>query len=224
MTVHCHNDLGTSITQGEWRVASKTSDLFSVMHAQRACRSFDPDGEVSDADVEAMLEAAVHAPSAENSQPWVFVVVRDPSMRAKIADLWTTAWSMGGSEQIRATATPSLFQDLERGIAGGGFAAAPVLVVMGVDSRLVPDIYAPSSIFPAAQNLLLAANALGYGSCLTTGLTTFFADQVTEYLELPAEVPPAAVIYVGRPARPLSPPARRPARQATHRERFGAAW
>jgi nitroreductase len=51
-------------------------DLFGVMHAQRACRRFDPDAEVTDSDIEQMLQAAVHAPSAENTQPWAFVVVR----------------------------------------------------------------------------------------------------------------------------------------------------
>jgi nitroreductase len=64
-------------------------DLFAVMHGQRACRQFDPDGAVPDSDVETILQAAVHAPSAENKQPWAFVVVRDERTRADLASWWT---------------------------------------------------------------------------------------------------------------------------------------
>jgi nitroreductase len=74
------------------------ADLFSVINAQRACRRFVPDGDVSDADVEQMLDAAVHAPSAENTQPWYFVVVRDERTRIDLAAWWTETWRAGGSE------------------------------------------------------------------------------------------------------------------------------
>ena len=51
-------------------------DFFEVVHTQRAARSFLPD-DVDDATVARILTAATHAPSAENSQPFVFIVVRD---------------------------------------------------------------------------------------------------------------------------------------------------
>jgi nitroreductase len=52
-------------------------DFFDVVHSQRAARSFLPD-EVDDETVTRILTAATHAPTAENSQPFVFIVVRDP--------------------------------------------------------------------------------------------------------------------------------------------------
>jgi nitroreductase len=195
------------------------------MHAQRACRRFDPDGKVLDADLERILESAVHAPSAENTQPWSFVVVRNEETRAQLADWWTETWNAGGGDFIRQSLDDKvLVADLEYGFNRGGFAAAPVVVVVCADTERVQEIYAPSSIYPAVQNLLLAAADLGYGSCLTTGLTTFGVDRVREKLQLPDTLLPMAAVYLGKSARKLAPPRRRPAASVTHREQFGNPW
>ena len=195
------------------------------MRAQRACRRFDPDGKVLDSDIDQMLQSAVHAPSAENTQPWSFVVVRDADSRRLLADWWTETWNAGGGDFIKQSLDDrALVNDLEYGFNRGGFAAAPVVVVVCADTERVPEIYAPSSIYPAVQNLLLAAADLGYGSCLTTGLTTFGVDRVRERLALPDTLLPMAAVYLGPPAKKLSPPRRRPALDATYREKFGAAW
>jgi nitroreductase len=201
------------------------AELFTVMGAQRACRRFDPDGKVSDSDLEQMLQAAVHAPSAENKQPWAFVVVRDERTRADLASWWTETWNAGGSEYARQNvSSDALYADLEVAVTARGFAAAPVVVVVCVDTEKVLEIFAQSSIFPAAQNLLLAANALGYGSCLTTGLTLFGVDRVRERLELPDTLSPLAAVYIGQAAHELGPPRRRPASSVTYRETLGTPW
>jgi nitroreductase len=200
-------------------------ELLAVMRAQRACRRFDPDGKVLDADLERVLQAAVHAPSAENTQPWAFVVVRNGQTRAQLADWWTETWNAGGGDFVRQSLDDKvLVADLEYGFNRGGFAAAPVVVVVCADTERVPEIYAPSSIYPAVQNLLLAAADLGYASCLTTGLTTFGVDRVRDKLQLPDTLLPMAAVYLGRSARKLSPPRRRPAASVTYREQFGNPW
>ncbi|MDT7569736.1 MAG: hypothetical protein QOG76_8360 [Pseudonocardiales bacterium] len=201
------------------------AELLTVMHAQRACRRFDPDGKVLDADIERMLESAVHAPSAENTQPWSFVVVRNEETRGQLADWWTETWNAGGGDFVRQSVEDKvLVADLEFGFNRGGFAAAPVVVVVCADTERVLEIYAPPSIYPAVQNLLLAAADLGYASCLTTGLTTFGVDRVREKLQLPDTLLPMAAIYLGRSARKLAPPRRRPATSVTYREQFGIPW
>jgi nitroreductase len=200
-------------------------ELLAVMHAQRACRRFDPDGKILDSDLERMLQAAVHAPSAENTQPWSFVVVRNDQTRAQLADWWTETWNAGGGDFVRQSLDDKvLVADLEYGFNRGGFAAAPVVVVVCADTERVPEIYAASSIYPAVQNLLLAAADLGYASCLTTGLTTFGVDRVREKLQLPDTLLPMAAVYLGRPARKLSAPRRRPVASVTYREQFGNPW
>lgn len=198
------------------------AELLDVVHRQRACRGFLPDGDVSDADVAVLLDAAVHAPSAENTQPWLFVVVRDAETRARLARIWADAWSLGRGI-VKEKVDDALFRDLDRGMSGG-FGNAAVVIVVCADLERVDEEYAECSIYPAVQNLLLAATDLGHGSCLTTGLTTFFADEVRGLLALPTTAKPLAAVYLGTPDRVLGPPRRRPATESTHRERYGAPW
>jgi nitroreductase len=199
-------------------------ELLAGIRAQRACRRFDPDGKVPDSDVEQMLAAAVYAPSAENTQPWTFIVVRDEGNRALLASWWTETWNAGGGDFVKQSVDDKvLVADFEYAFSGG-FAAAPVVIVVCADTEKVMEVYAPSSIYPAVQNLLLTAADLGYGSCLTTGLTLFGVERVREQLELPQSVNPMAAVYLGQPARKLSPPRRGPATEVAYREKFGAAW
>jgi nitroreductase len=202
-------------------VSSGDQDLFAVVRRQRACRAFSDDP-VDDAVIARVLEAATFAPSAENRQPWEFVVVRDPRTRAHLGDLTAQAWEAGGREFARTRLDDKLMADVDAG-ATGGVAAAPVMIVVCADTArgLVQTV--PSSIFPATQNLLLAATALGLGSALTT-LTTAFAAEIRALLGLPEQLVPVAIVPLGQPARALGPPRREPFDAHTHRERYGTAW
>jgi nitroreductase len=197
------------------------ADFFAVVTRQRACRAFSADP-VADDDVARVLAAATHAPSAENRQPWEFVVVRDADARAAIGDLTRRAWEAHGRAFSETRLTPKLLAEVERG-ATGGIAAAPVQIVVCADLERGLEVTVASSIFPAVQNLLLAATALGLGSALTT-ITTTFAKELVALLGLPATVVAVAVVPLGWPARPLGPPRREPFAAHTNRERYGNAW
>jgi nitroreductase len=196
-------------------------DVFEVVHRQRACRAFGEEP-VDDETVERVLDAATFAPSAENRQPWVFVVVRDAGRRAAIGELTRQAWEGGGRAHSQDRLSPTLLADVDTG-ARGGVAGAPVLVVVGGDTRLGDRRVIQASVFPAIQNLLLAATTLGLGSSLTT-LPLVFGDELASIAGLPPEVLPMAVIPLGWPARPLSPPRRRPLSEKAHRETYGNPW
>lgn len=159
-------------------------ELREIMRAQRACRRFDHHGDVPDSDIEQILNLAVYAPSGENTQPWSFVVVRAEQNRKLLADWWTESWGAGGRAFIeQRIESQQLVNDLEYGFShSGGFAAAPVVIVVCADTERVDEIHVSSPIYPAVQNLLLAAD-LGYGTCLTTGLTIFGIDQARELLD-----------------------------------------
>jgi nitroreductase len=198
-----------------------TPDFFAVVGAQRACREFS-DRPVSEESVEQVLTAATRAPSAENSQPWVFVVVTDDEGRAAIGELTRRAWRGGARAYSEGRLTPGLLDEVDRG-AEGGVSAAPVLVVVAGDTALGHEASMPSSIYPAVQNLLLAATALGLGSALTT-LTTVLGRELGELLGLPTTVRPMAVIPIGWPARELGRSRRRPVAEKAYRERYGRPW
>ena len=197
------------------------SDIFDIMRTQRACREF-RDTPVTDAAIAQMLDAAVHAPSAENRQPWEFVVVSDATARAAIGGLMAKAWSTIGREFAQDRLTPALLADVDRG-ATGGIAGAPVHVVVGADTERGLPMTAAESIFPAVQNLMLAAAALGLGTTLTT-IAVGYADELRAIVGFPDWVRPMAVIPIGHPARPLGPSRRDDFADHTHRDRYGRRW
>jgi nitroreductase len=196
-------------------------DFFEVVDTQRAARSFLPD-DVDDETIARILTAATHAPSAENSQPFVFIVVRDPATRATIGELTARIWQGGARALEEDRLSPALLADVDRG-AMGGIAAAPVLVVVCGDTRLTRPQAVDSSVFPAVQNLLLAAHALGLGSTLTT-LPVLAGNGLAAALGLPPEVVPLAVVPLGRLPKPLGPPRRRPLSEKAHRDRYGTPF
>jgi nitroreductase len=196
-------------------------DFFEVVHSQRAARSFLPD-DVDDTTVARVLTAATHAPSAENSQPFVFVVVRDAALRAAIGALTARIWEGGAKALEEQRLSPAFLREVEEG-ATGGVAAAPVLVVVCGDTRLTFRNAMDASIFPAVQNLLLATHALGLGSTLTT-LPVLGGSELSELLGLPPEVVPVAVVPLGYLPKPLGPPRRQPLHQKAHLDRYGTPF
>lgn len=197
------------------------SELLGLIRLQRACRQFSAEA-VPEADIDAMLEAATHAPSAQNRQPWVFVVVRSTALRAAVDTLTRDLWRAGGRAHSEQSLTPKMFAEVDA-FFGDGYGGAPVLVVVAGDGRDgSPAGLLASSVFPATQNLLLAAAALGYGASMTTLAAR--SPHLAELLALPEGVRPFAVVPIGRPAKPLGPPRRRPVHEVAHRDRFGTPW
>lgn len=202
-------------------MTSEGEALLGMLRRQRGCRSF-TDEPVDDADLEAMLEAATHAPSAENRQPWIFVVVRDAPTRAAIAELTRSVWAAGARTHAEDRLPGALFGAVDRFIERD-YGGAPMLVVVAGDGRDgTPPAVLATSVLPATQNLLLAASALGYGSSMTT-LAAQAPDALAAIVGLPDGVRPFAVVPIGRPARPLGPPRRRPVAEVAHLDRYGQA-
>jgi nitroreductase len=198
-----------------------TDDFFAVVSHQRAYRAFAaPD--VDDALIGRLLSAATFAPSAENRQPWEFVVVRDADTRARIGELSRRAWETHGRAFSESRLSPGMLADVDHG-ATGGVADAPVNIVVCADVKRGLEATIASSIFPAVQNLLLAATALGLGSALTT-ITAGYRAEMQDILGLPDHVRPVALVPVGHPQRALGPPRRAPFSEHTHRDRFGRRW
>ena len=196
-------------------------DFFDVVHSQRACRSFATE-DIGDDTLAKVLDAATFAPSAENKQPWEFIVVKDKTTRQRIAELTKQVWEGGAREYEQTHLDARILADVDKGTTEG-FARAPVVVVVCGDRAQTFERTLPSSVFPATQNLLLAATAIGLGSALTT-LATAMAKDLAESLRLPESLTPMAVVFLGWPAKKLGPPRRVSFTDKSHRDRYGHPW
>jgi nitroreductase len=198
-----------------------TAPFFDVVMHQRACREFSAEP-VSDDDLHVILTAASYAPSAMNHQPWVFVVVRDPVARRSLVTVMQELWVGGGRAATEGRVPMSLFDEVDQGFMST-LQQAPVLIVVAGDTDVAPPDQLPWSIYPAVQNLLLAATALGLGSALTT-MATFRAADVRAIVGLPGTLLPMAIVPVGWPGRKLGPPGRTPVGEKAFRDRYDTPW
>jgi nitroreductase len=180
--------------------------FFGVIHTERAVREFthQPVGVES---IKRLLTAATFAPSGSNSQPWEFIVVQNPELKRRIRDFAWSAWCEHGfdkRETYKRDLATKLAHDTDK---------TPVLIFVGLNTERYED--EPASIYPAVQNILLSANALGLGACLTTTILSK-SKEIRKLLRIPDHVKLYAMIYLGYPARKYKPPKRIPAEAFTH--------
>src|SRR5690606_24945434 len=130
------------------------TDVFQLFRHQRAIRSFTAEP-VPDDLIDQVLTAAILGASGSNTQPWHFLVVRDPTVKQAISEVYEEARAAGPTSSAGGARQP--------------LAAAPVLIVACVNTPASgrAGFQTGASIYPSVQNLLLAARALGLGSCLT---------------------------------------------------------
>lgn len=202
--------------------------LEEAMRTQRAIRRLKPDP-VDDALVLHLLELAMRAPTGSNAQNWEFIVVKDRDVVAKLGRLTRTAMKFVGPAYNRALRRrpDDKMQRILKAVRWQAehFDDIPVVVVACLRGVIAPwpPIGASSaygSIYPAIQNLLLAARAAGLGAALITMplWSTLLARRV---LGLPLNVTPCAVIPLGWPMGKYGPTTRRPVGELVSLDRYG---
>ncbi len=205
-----------------------TADLFEIIRTTRSMRRLKPDP-VPPALIRQILEAATAAPSGGNMQTWRFLVVRDPAIKAAVAHWYRRGWHEKVAPGYRASAPPpgSSRDRFDRLLAAAEHLAehlheAPVWIVPclqgGTHSRT-----SGSSIYPAVQNMLLAARALGLGATLTT-LYLLFEKEAEAALGLPDGVHSYAILPIGYPLGKFGPVARAPLEDVVFADRWGEKW
>ena len=204
--------------------------LGEAMSTQRAIRRLTTDP-VSDEVLADILTLATKAPTAQNHQAWEFIVVRDRETIAKLAKLNRRVWRLVDKPVAWLNRKDKKFVRTHRATAhqADNFEDIPVLIVCCMTATRhgpSPVVAASSygSIFPAVQNLLLAARAAGLGANLTTmPLTVNFAAR--RVLGIPWKVTPVCVIPLGWPKGKYGPTQRRPVAEVTSIDRYGnRAW
>ena len=198
-------------------------DFFDVANTQRAMRRLHSDP-VPEEDLWKILDAATKAPNGGNRQPWNFVVIRDAGVKTKIAAWYLEAWNKayGGATKDAMLANADMAKTYRSAnYLANHMADVPVLVLATIKKEMFaigPTLGA--SIYPAVQNLMLAARALGLGTALTT-LHKMHEEDVKQLLGIPDDVETMALIPVGRPKGQFGAVNRMPAEKVVYWDGWG---
>lgn len=188
-------------------------DVFEAIRTTRAMRRLDPSRPVSDADLHTIVEAATKAPSGSNSQPVRWIVVTDPGLKRQLGDVYQRCAAALMDESDEPRLARSAWHLIEH------FGEAPALIVACCEG----SARRPASVFPAVQNALLAARALGLGTTLTT---SHLEDEpaVKQILGIPDDVATYCIIPVGYPLGRWGEAVRRPVEEVAYRDTWAKAF
>jgi nitroreductase len=191
-------------------VAERPLSALDVIYGRRSVRAYAPQT-LDRSTVRGLLDAAVQAPSAMHAQPWLFVVVQDHHMLRRLSDDVKAGWAGKAIADVPGNALRR--QDLHgefiarlREPAFNVFYDAGTLIVICA-RRLDPFVTADCWL--AAENLMLAATALGLGTCcIGAAVDTLNTPHVKAMLRMPADVHAVAPVVVGVPAGSTEPATR----------------
>jgi nitroreductase len=210
-----------------------------VVRTAFAARRF-TDQPVTDADIGAILDVARFASSGGNQQGWRVVAIRSPETKSAVIDAGLdtvrryVAQQKAGERGYNSV-EPSSVTDADVAAVSPesvqwyrNLADAPVLLVIGVDLRLVASIDATldrvgvvsgASVYPFVHNTILAAHARGMAGVLTT-FAVGAENAVKELLGLPSSVALAAIVPLGYPTRALTKLTRNPVEEFARWDRW----
>ena len=203
-------------------------DALEAMATTRAIRRY-TDEAIPDADLSSIVWHASRAPSGSNRQPFRFLVLRDGSQAEAAKALLGTSFRKGWeakrrSDGYEASASTAPTSPKARTAATmqhyvDNIEKVPVVVLVCLERYRDPNPHEGASVYPACQNLLLAARALGWGGALTMW-HQMVESELRELLAIPAEVDLSACITLGRPVGGHGPVRRRPIGDLV----FDGAW
>lgn len=174
--------------------------------------------------LEKLLFAATRASNPGNSQGWEFLVIDDPQTKAAVGEK-----VMAGMAPFFANRPAGVDAVEERMLVGAehlakNFAQVPVWIV-GMARKVYPpqdpqDSFMASTIYPAAQNMIVAARSLGVGTCFTT-FPGQAEPEIRALCNVPEDLHMLVYVAVGYPAREFQPVKRKPLSDVVVWNRYG---
>ena len=212
--------------------ASRIPGVLEAIATTRAIRRYRLDEPISEDDLAAILFAASRAPTGSNRQTFRFLVLRrgERALRAKavLGQAFRQAWQVKRAEdgydpEAGDSPRARMARTMEHFVAH--FEDTPVVVLVCLVRYRAHNPMEGASVYPACQNLLLAARALGYGGVLTMW-HSLAEEQLRELLGIPDDVFLAATIPLGRPVGRHGPVRRRPLAELVFEDGWEepAAW
>ena len=207
-------------------MSGPTSDVWEAMRTARTVRRF-TDEPVDDATLARCLEAARWAPNGANAQRWRFVVLRAPEARAAVAR--AAAEALGVIEPVYGMSRPDPDDDsraarnnratYELHDRAGEFTS---VLFAQMHFPTASELLLGGSIYPAMQNFLLAARALGLGACMTSWASYGGEAILREAVGVPDDWLLAGHVVVGWPRGNHGPVRRRPLATVVNLDRWDA--
>jgi nitroreductase len=205
--------------------------FFDLVSDVRAMRRLRPDP-VADKLLFKVLNAGVQAPSGMNSQPWSFLVLRQPDDKQWFAARYKAAIeSRFGNFKVDDDDTSAMarqgrallyqanhMQEYPLLLIVCGLRDWPFKVPEAERVGPAPPNY--GAVYPCVQNILLGCRAVGLGAALTT-MHQVFEDELVEHFEIPDEYGVVVTIPIGYPVGRFGPVQRRPAQEVTWFDRWG---
>jgi len=143
---------------------------------RRSIRKYKPE-QIGDAELQAIMEAAIHAPSAMNQQKWHFTVIQSRETLAKITDI---------IRQNLLKSTVEFFVERAKSPDFNVFYHAPTVVIITADEKAM---FIDFDCGAAAENIAVAAESLNIGSCVIGMSGVLFesekADEIKKELGIP---------------------------------------
>jgi len=213
---------GSLTLNGVLVVMPSEMSLLDGINSLRSVRKFKPDP-IPEDKLKIVLESASKAASGSNTQPWEFVVVREAKVKARLKEPMLRTWlarlagGTGMSPRMRDVydEATEMLRNTEK---------VPVIIYCCVDLNRVgkSEEVRYASIYPAVQNFMLAAHAVGLATCLTVhgSTSTRGEPEVKKILGIPEHVKIACLIYLGYPAVRLGRPRRKPVEKFVHNNRW----
>jgi nitroreductase len=205
-------------------MSSPTSDVWDVLSTARTIRRFTGEP-VDDATLARCLEAATWAPSGANAQAWRFVVLRSPELRAVVAQ--AAAASLEVIEPVYGMSRPAADDTSRRARTYRATyelhdRAAERTSVLFTYQRYptASELLLGGSVYPAMQNFLLAARALGLGACLTSWASYGGEPLLREAVGVPDDWMLAGHVVVGWPRGNHGPVSRHPLAEVVSVDRW----
>ncbi|HEY5522545.1 MAG TPA: nitroreductase family protein [Desulfuromonadaceae bacterium] len=162
------------------------NDVLKVIQNRRSVRTFD-DKDISEYDIQTVLQAANHAPSAHNQQSWRFIVVRGTKKQdlASLVSKKAAEFPKTSSALLRMAARSISSAPVVVGVVNTGEMIKHATDLFSLDKQNSHDFFRTMEIQSSAaaiQNLLLAASALGISS-VWLGVLTLIKDDVLSFFE-----------------------------------------
>ncbi len=208
----------------------ENTELFHIMRTTRAMRRLKPDP-VPDELIHRILQAGQWAANGGANQRWRFLVIKDRSIKERVQVWYQKAFDEVVGPRYRGSepppgSSPGRYRRQHDAVEylTEHYHEAPVwIVACQDDGEETPTRSAGASIYPAVQNMLLAARALGLGATLTSRHLRH-EKEVEEILGLPPGVHSYAILPIGYPMGNFGPVRRGPLADVVYQDRWGEPY